>query len=87
MKTVQLFDIGKPTNKPPDPKKKQSSWQSVWDAAKKLKNGEWLPVTVESTGDANSLHLAAQTHRTLRLEARRRGKTVWIRLVGIITVK
>jgi len=87
MKAIQPFDIGKSTDKPPEPKKKQSAWGPVWEAARKLSKNDWLPITVQTIGEANSLYLSAQTHRTLRLETRRRGRTVWIRLVGLIVVK
>ncbi|KKM68376.1 hypothetical protein LCGC14_1461550 [marine sediment metagenome] len=87
MNIVQPFDIGKPSKEAPAPRGKLASWIPIWEAVKKLGKDKWLPVSVESIQLASSLYLAAKTHRTLKLEARRRGKTVHIKLVGIFVVK
>ena len=87
MSSGQYFDIGRPSKQAPVPRGKLASWIPVWEAVKKLRKGQWLPVSVDSIQLANSLYMAAKTHRTLKLEASRRGKTVHIKLVGIFVVK
>ena len=76
----QIYTIGKPTIDVPDRKRGGQTWQEIWDATKKLQNGQWLPIKFKSTKTADRLCLAARSHRTLRIEVRRRKQFVYLKL-------
>ena len=54
-------------------------WRPVWDAVVKA-SPDWVPVELDTESQAGRLATAAVTHRTLRLEVRKRGRVVHLRL-------
>lgn len=74
--------IGKPVKKvPPSTHGRAAKYAAVWKAVAALPNGDWLPVECKDYRAADRVCIAASTHRTLKLKAKRRGNVAYIQTV------
>lgn len=73
--------LGKPTeNPPPKAKSTRGKYNKIYEAIERLGPDDWLPILFDSDHDAYNFRVAASTTRRLQLEARLRGRAVYIRL-------
>jgi len=59
-------------------RRRQSTFHAVWDAAAKLKAGEWLPVECADESEKAYLRMTALGHRTKRFHTRSNKLTMYI---------
>ena len=61
-------------------------YKEIWNAVLALPNGDWLPVKCDTLKDAKNLYFSAHTHRTLTLQAKQNGVTVYIKRKDSVNV-
>jgi hypothetical protein len=56
-------------------------WLEVWERVLALPKGKWLPVELKNMKETSSIYIGARVRRTPpKLESRRRGLTVYLRV-------
>ena len=70
--------IGKPVSKLPLAVERTSKYSSIWAQVLNLKDGEWLPVICENKEERNKIRVSGLASRTLSLETKSDGLTLYI---------
>jgi hypothetical protein len=73
--------IGKPVGEVPanHPGRDGGKYAQIYQAVDKLSDGDWLPVTFDSSREAYNFRVAIETHRTRLLQGKQRGQVVYVR--------
>lgn len=73
--------IGKPVVQVPSKHdgRDDGKYAEIYKTLDKLGNGQWLPVSFETTKEAYNFRVAIDTHRTRLMEGKQRKCTVYVR--------
>lgn len=76
--------VGKPVDSVPSKNagRDDGKYKEVYKAVDQLRNGQWLPVSFETTKEAYNFRVAIETHRTRNMEGKQRKSVVYVRNKG-----
>lgn len=73
--------VGKPVDSVPSKNagRDDGKYAKVYRTVDSLRDGQWLPVSFETTKEAYNFRVAIDTHRTRLMEGKQRKCTVYVR--------
>lgn len=73
--------IGKPVVEvpPKNGNKDDGKYAAIYRAVDKLRKGQWLPVSFETSKEAYNFRVAIETHRTRLMDGKQRKCVVYVR--------